>query len=179
MEIFGFKTGKATTLSNNLLDYTISLFENTNVKFFDLNEFYKIEVFSDKQNNELITTDLIIVAIDETSDLKRVNEFYVTYLFKKNIFLLFVGNNNIVSNQLKEAQLYLNKNGNKLIDTFSVTNKKETFKNGQLNDFKLRIALINKVNQLKKNQFKQHYKNDSFTCGINRSQNDIGDASEY
>ena len=80
---------------------------------------------------------------------------------------------------IQAAQSRFPRDGSEVIDVFSLPNFNDNFSESEIKNVKLRTELIKKVNGIKKNHFKMHYKDDGFTCGIDVSKDDCGDAIEY
>jgi NAD(P)H-dependent FMN reductase len=190
------------SINKRLLTYTSSLFQNATIDVIDLNHYevalYGVDRELDsgvpskiKELSELIDTcDLLIISLAEHNGTYSV-------AFKNSYdWLSRVPNRKVLGNKpvfllatspgprgglgvLEAAKSRFPRDGSEIIDTFSLPSFNENFNEDEINTTKLKTELINKINTIKKNYFKQFYKNEDFSCGIDSSKDDCGDAMEY
>ena len=71
------------------------------------------------------------------------------------------------------------RDGSEVLESFSLPSFQDNFDNDEISNISFRVELIRKVNTIKSNRFNHFYKDDSFTCGIDPTKDDCGDAIEY
>jgi len=203
MKILGFSVSNSqNSINKSLVKYASSLFENAQSNLLDLND-YEVEIFSvDKElingiPNKIITlaskidrANLLIISLAEHNDsysaafkniydwLSRIPNRKV--LGKIPVLLLSTSSGSKESSSVLAAALdRFPRDGSEVLESFYLPNFQDNFSDGSISTFKMRIELIQKVNKIKYGRFKHFYKDDSFTCGIDPTKDDCGDAIEY
>lgn len=190
------------SINKRLSKYVSSLFEDANIDLLDLNN-YEVELFSvDKEVEHGIPSKIEELAqlIDETDLLVlSLAEHNGTYSVAfKNVYdwlsripnrksfgakpILLMASSPGGRGGLGVLEAAINRfprDGSKILDTFSLPNFNDNFHVNEIVNIKFKTEIIKKVNAIKFNHFNRHYKDDSFTCGIDVSKNDCGDAIEY
>jgi chromate reductase len=190
------------SINKQLADYASSLFENAKIELLDLNDF-EVSIYSiDKEMLmgipskivELSTiindADLLVISLAEhngtySAAFKNVYDWLSRIpnkkaLGSKPVFLMASSPGTRGGlGVLEAAQNRFPRDGSEILASFSLPSFNENFKEAAISELKLRTELIKKVNAIKSNHFKMHYKDDSFTCGIDPTKDDCGDAIEY
>lgn len=203
MKILGFSGGNSKkSIDISLLNYAASLFENARIKLIDLND-YEVELYSidrEIENDipsvlEELTTridevDLLLISLAEhngtySAAFKNMYAWLSRVLNRKvfnekPILLLVTSSGGIgAADFLEDFQIRFSRDGSEVLGTFLLPNFQDNFDDSEITTIKFRTELIRKVNKIKYNSFKMHYKDDSFTCGIDPKKDDCGDAIEY
>ncbi len=203
MKILGFAgSNSKKSINKSLVHYASSLFEGAQVNLIDLNDFaveiYSIDLELEKGIPKKIIelaglinrVDLLIVSLAEhngsyTVAFKNVYDWLSRIpnqkVFQEKPILLMATSPGARGGRgvLETAQSRFSRDSSQILHTFSLPNFHENFKDAEISNIKLKMELIKKVNQTKYNHFKMHYKDDSFTCGIDPTKDDCGDAIEY
>ena len=190
------------SINKKLSNYVSLLFEDAKIDLLDLNN-YEVELFSiDKEVENGIPSKIKELAqlIDETDLLVlSLAEHNGTYSVAfKNVYdwlsripnrksfgekpILLMASSPGSRGGLGVIEAGINRfprDGSKILDTFSLPNFNDNFHADEIVNIKFKTEIIKKVNAIKFNHFNLHYKDDSFTCGIDTSKNDCGDAVEY
>ncbi len=203
MKIVGIPgSNSRNSINKNLVKYASTLFENAKTEILDLNDF-EVDIYGiDKElasgipfkiqelSSIIDAADLLIISLAEHNGtysvaFKNVYDWLSRVpnrksLGSKPILLMATspgGRGGL--GVIQAAQSRFPRDGSEVIDVFSLPNFNDNFSESEIKNVKLRTELIKKVNGIKKNHFKMHYKDDGFTCGIDVSKDDCGDAIEY
>jgi len=203
MKIVGIPgSNSSNSINKSLVKYASTLFENAQIELLDLNDF-AVDIYSvDKEEasgipkkiEELCSiidnTDLLIISLAEHNGtysvaFKNVYDWLSRIPNRKALgskpILLMASSPGARGGLgvMEAAQSRFPRDGSEILDTFSLPNFNDNFIASEINNVKLKTELIRKVNGVKNNHFKMHYKDDGFTCGIDVSKDDCGDAIEY
>jgi chromate reductase len=203
MKILGIAgSNSKKSINKSLVNYATSLFEKADINVIDLND-YEVAIYGiDRELATGIPPEITALAslIDKVDllviSLAEHNSTY-TVAFK-NVYdwLSRVPNRKAFSEKpmllmatspggrggaavLEAAQSRFPRDGSELLSTFSLPSFHDNFKDGEISNIALRIVLIRAINQMKYSNFDMYYKDNSFTCGIDASKDDSGDAIEY
>jgi NAD(P)H-dependent FMN reductase len=190
------------SINKRLSNYASSLFENAKTDLLDLNN-YEVEIYSvDKELENGVPSKIIALAqLIDASDLlvlslaEHNGSFSAAF---KNIYdwLSRIPNRKALGSKplllmatspgprgglgvLEAAQSRFPRDGSEILTTFSLPSFNAHFKASEISTISYKMELLKKVNELKVNHFKMHYKDDSFSCGIDPTKDDCGDAIEY
>jgi NAD(P)H-dependent FMN reductase len=190
------------SINRSLSEYASTLFENAKTDLLDLNN-YEVEIYSiDKELEGGVPSQIIALAqLIDASDLIVLSlaEHNGTYSAAfKNIYdwLSRIPNRKALGSKplllmatspgprgglgvLEAAQSRFPRDGSEILATFSLPSFNDNFNASEISTINYKTELIKKVNDIKLNHFKMHYKDDSFTCGIDPTKDDCGDAIEY
>ena len=190
------------SINRSLSEYASTLFENAKTDLLDLNN-YEVEIYSiDKELEGGVPSQIIALAqLIDASDLMVLSlaEHNGTYSAAfKNIYdwLSRIPNRKALGSKplllmatspgprgglgvLEAAQSRFPRDGSEILATFSLPSFNDNFNASEISTINYKTELIKKVNDIKLNHFKMHYKDDSFTCGIDPTKDDCGDAIEY
>jgi NAD(P)H-dependent FMN reductase len=203
MKIIAFAgSNSEKSINKELAKYASSLFEDATIKLIDLNN-YEVTIYGiDKELKNGIPRKILELAeLIKCSNLLILSlaEHNGTYSVAfKNVYdwLSRIPNQKVFNGKpillmatspgerggasvLKTAQIRFTRDGSEILNSFSLPNFRDNFKKSEILDVKLRTELIRKVNQIKYKHFKSYYKDNSFTCGIDPTKDDCGDAIEY
>ncbi len=204
MKIVAFAgSNSKKSINKSLATYASSLFEGANTNLLDLND-YEVTLYSiDKEEvdgiplpikqlaSQLDEADLIIISLAEHNGtysvaFKNVYDWLSRITDRKTF-----GNKPILLmatspgsrggiGVLSAAHERFPRDGSEILDVFSLPSFYENFNADKgITSTELRTELIKKVNTIKYKQFSSFYKDDSFTCGIDTTKDDAGDAIEY
>ena len=203
MKIIGFAgSNSKKSINKSLVQYTSTLFESASIELLDLND-YEVETFGiDKLDTNGVPSKIIALAnkIDNVNllviSLAEHNGTYSSAF--KNIYdwLSVIPNRKVLGKTpvlllatspgdrggagvLKAAIERFPIDGSEILESFSLPNFDDNFKDENISNITLRLEIIQKVNKIKSTKFEAHYKDQSFTCGIDPDKNDCGDAIEY
>tara|TARA_B100000809_G_scaffold144817_1_gene142419 strand:+ start:1463 stop:2074 length:612 start_codon:yes stop_codon:yes gene_type:complete len=203
MKIVGIPgSNSKNSINKSLIKYASNLFENAQIELLDLND-YEVDIYGvDKEESSGIpkkieelcsiidNTDLLIISLAEHNGtysvaFKNVYDWLSRIPNRKTLgskpILLMASSSGARGGLgvIEAAKNRFPRDGSEILDTFSLPHFNDNFIVSEINNVKLKTELIRKVNGLKNNHFKMHYKDDSFTCGIDVSKDDCGDAIEY
>jgi hypothetical protein len=177
------------SVSYNLANYCIDLFEKTQVDMVDLKDFDSENVNENITNkieelaSKIERVDLILISVDAGSLTfdSICNRLSNNKPFgDKPIFSLIVSADKSIGGVvLNSIQSRMDKRGIVLLETFILPSNDYNFNKAEISTVKNKLELIQKINNVKYNYFKAHYKDNSFTCGIDPTKDDCGDAREY
>ena len=203
MKIVGIAgSNSKNSINKSLINYASSLFENAKIEILDLNDFEVSLYGIDKEIATGIPSkiqELSTIIDDANLLILSLAEHNGTYSVAfKNIYdwLSRIQDRKALGNKpillmasspggrgglgvVEAAQSRFPRDGSEILETFSLPNFNTNFNDSKIIDVKLNTELIKKTNSIKYNHFKMFYKDDSFTCGIDPSKDDCGDAIEY
>ena len=185
------------TTNKALANYVTSLFDQSKNEIFDLQD-YEVTDFS---KNKAIPEKVINLSkrIDAAHlliiSLEKYNGSYSTKLNNLQDCLSIIPNRKafggkpifLLSSSLDSDGVdlstvidHLTKDGDEVLESFSLANFNENFVNNQIVDIDSHLELVRKVNRIKQTYLKSYYKNQYFTCGIDpKRDGGCGDANEY
>lgn len=170
--------GIGNKASIGFTEYVVSTFENKDSELIDINEFEKeMTIVSDKIKG----IPFIIIALPIAEFKRWILSITDTSIFKgTSIFLLTTSNTNSNTTEIERISSVITSYGAEIINTFNLPNFNTNFsvQNG-VTDVKLSLALIRKINTIKQNKFSTYFKKRPSTCGIDNTNFENCDASEY
>ena len=204
MKVLAFPVSSSNKSINKRLGmYAATLFEKSSIDQIDLND-YEVAIFSeDKESesgvpskikalaNKIDKVDLLVISLAEhngsySSAFKNIYDWLSRIpnrkvLGEKPVLLLATslgwrGGSSVLAAALDRFP----RDGSEVLESFSLPSFQDNFKEDEISNIKMRIELIQKVNKIKSIHYKQYYKNEDFTCGVDPNRNGgCGDAIEY
>jgi hypothetical protein len=183
MKIIGFKNSN----TEDLVKYTISLFENKDSEIIDLCEF-KNE-FTTNSNaflQKVKEARFLIISLTNDNFLVTIEDWLKKIVNKDAfndtaLFLLYTSDEeNEQPKVLTITKAQFSSYGAEVLDTFHLPkfNKNFDSKIG-ITDIKLSLEFIRKINTIKQNNFNNYFKKVVSTCGIDNTGFENCDASSY
>tara|TARA_B100000809_G_C15137276_1_gene531226 strand:- start:407 stop:1018 length:612 start_codon:yes stop_codon:yes gene_type:complete len=190
------------SINKRLANYAASLFENSSIEQIDLNT-YEVEIYSVEKEakngmpskiealaNKIDKVDLLVISLSEQNGsysaafkniydwLSRIPNRKV--LGEKPVLLMTTSPGGRDGTSVVAAGIdRFPRDGSEVLESFSLPSFQDNFDNDEISNISFRVELIRKVNTIKSNRFNHFYKDDSFTCGIDPTKDDCGDAIEY
>ncbi len=203
MKVIGFAgSSSKNSINKKLVAYTLSLFRQVQTELLDLND-YEVAIYSEDKEKatgiplkintlaqKLDTADLLVISLAEhngayTSAYKNIYD-WLSRVPNRKVFseipvvlMATSPGKRGGKSVLEMAKERLPRDGSEILMSYSLPHFHDNFNEKEgVTATKLRLELIRKINALMASHLGVQTK-DHFTCGINPSVNDCGDATDY